>query len=50
MLDVIPKSTKKNHLIENFNIFDFILEGEDMNRINNLNKNEHFCWNPDTVL
>ncbi|CAG2110833.1 unnamed protein product, partial [Medioppia subpectinata] len=36
---VIPKTTKKERLIENFNIFDFQLSDEEMNKIFALNKN-----------
>jgi aldehyde reductase len=37
-LVVIPKSTNKNHLIENFNVFDFQLNSDDMNKINDIHK------------
>jgi len=44
---VIPKSTHKNRIIENFNIFDFELTTEEVQRINNLNKNLRYLSHPD---
>ncbi|MBR0260735.1 MAG: aldo/keto reductase [Selenomonadaceae bacterium] len=38
----IPGSSNKNHIAENFNIFDFSLAAEDMNLIRVLNKNRSF--------
>lgn len=37
---VIPKSTHKNRMVENIQIFDFALTAEDMNVIATLNENE----------
>lgn len=37
---VIPKSTHYERMVENFNVFDFALSDEDMNRIASLDKNE----------
>ena len=36
---VIPKTTKKERLVENFQIFDFQLSDEEMKEIFDLNKN-----------
>jgi len=36
---VIPKSSKADRIFENFQIFDFTIEDEDMKRISALNKN-----------
>ncbi|MHC5227498.1 aldo/keto reductase [Enterococcus sp. LJL99] len=44
---VIPKSTHKERIDENFDVFDFELSEEDMTKINELNKNERFGSNPD---
>lgn len=36
---VIPKSTYIERMKENFEVFDFVLSDEDMNKINSLDKN-----------
>lgn len=49
---VIPKSTHKNRMEENFNIFDFTLNDEDMAKIAALDKSESSFfshYDPDTV-
>lgn len=49
---VIPKSTHKNRMEENFNVFDFILTHEDMNTIAALDKSESLFfshYDPATV-
>ncbi|MCM3763855.1 aldo/keto reductase [Neobacillus niacini] len=43
----IPKSIKEHRIIENADIFDFILTDDDMQRINLLNKNERTGADPD---
>ncbi|MFX1340739.1 MAG: aldo/keto reductase [Promethearchaeota archaeon] len=35
----IPKSKSKDHIVENIDIFDFVLDGEDMKQLDNLNEN-----------
>ncbi|KAK5576449.1 hypothetical protein RB653_007593 [Dictyostelium firmibasis] len=46
----IPKSSNPSRIIENFNIFDFQLSNDDMEKINSLNSNLRTCsptrmWN-----
>ncbi|WP_045523117.1 aldo/keto reductase [Neobacillus niacini] len=43
----IPKSTNENRIIENADIFDFELTPEEMQRINDLNKNDRIGSDPD---
>lgn len=49
---VIPKSTHKERMAENFNIFDFELSAEELNRIRALDKGESLFfshYDPATV-
>ena len=39
---VFPKTTNKEHMKDNFNIFDFELTADEMNRIKALDKNERY--------
>jgi diketogulonate reductase-like aldo/keto reductase len=43
----IPKSTQEGRIRENTDLFDFELEPEDMNRIDELNQNQRFGADPD---
>ncbi|MET3506393.1 aldo/keto reductase [Halalkalibacter oceani] len=43
----IPKSTKETRIIENSSVFDFEIEQEDMERINQLNQNKRVGPDPD---
>ncbi|MBW9217334.1 aldo/keto reductase [Anoxybacillus ayderensis] len=43
----IPKTTKEHRMVENESIFDFSLTEEEMERIDNLNKNERVGPDPD---
>lgn len=42
----IPKSTHKERIEENINIFDFEISEEDMKKLDSLNQNLHLCWDP----
>jgi diketogulonate reductase-like aldo/keto reductase len=44
----IPKSVHKERIQENANIFDFELSGDDMQRINELDRGKHYGAHPDT--
>ena len=43
---VIPRSTKPTHIRENFQVFDFSLDPSDVDKMNLLDRSEHFCWDP----
>ena len=47
---VIPKSSQKQHIKENANVFDFNISEADMNKLDNLNENYHSSWDPTNVL
>ncbi|KAH7821962.1 putative aldehyde reductase [Monocercomonoides exilis] len=42
-ISVIPKSTKKERVIENFNVFDFALDDEDLKEIRALDRGFRVC-------
>lgn len=46
---LIPCSTKQLHLIENTHVFDFALDEDQMNRLDRLCDNTHFCWDPNII-
>uniref|UniRef100_UPI0040297413 aldo/keto reductase n=1 Tax=Lachnospira eligens TaxID=39485 RepID=UPI0040297413 len=45
---VLPKSTHQERIISNFDVFEFELSEDDMNAINELNKNEKHGSDPET--
>ena len=45
---ILPKSVNKDRIASNIQAFDFELSADDMNKINNLNKNQRVGPNPDT--
>jgi diketogulonate reductase-like aldo/keto reductase len=47
-LIVLPKSVNPKRIRENFDIFDFSLDDEDMARLAELDRNFRTCWDPDT--
>ncbi|XDD51019.1 aldo/keto reductase [Leptospira sp. WS92.C1] len=46
---VIPKSTKKERIIENSKVFDFKISDQDMTKLNGLDENFRTCWDPSEV-
>jgi diketogulonate reductase-like aldo/keto reductase len=42
----IPKSTHPNYIKENFEVFDFKLDEQDLRQIETLDKNLRTCWDP----
>jgi diketogulonate reductase-like aldo/keto reductase len=48
-LVVIPKSSRKERIIENANVFDFELDKEDLKILDNLNEDYRVAWDPTTV-
>ena len=45
---IFPKSSSPGRMHENFEIFDFVLSEEDMNRISALDRHERTGPDPDT--
>lgn len=45
----LPKSTTPSRIIENINIFDFELDNDDIELINNIKESNAECANPDEV-
>ena len=45
----IPKSVKSERIISNANIFDFEITPEDMQKIDNLDKNQRIGFHPDHI-
>ena len=43
---VLPKSSNKNRIMENADIFDFNINDEDMQVLNNLNEDYRLTWDP----
>ncbi|MFQ5910026.1 MAG: aldo/keto reductase, partial [Thermoplasmata archaeon] len=43
---VIPKSVRRERIIENANVFDFSISEEDMSALDALNEDLHTSWDP----
>ncbi len=48
-LVLIPKSAKKERIIENSRVFDFALSSEEMQLLDSLNEDFRTCWDPSTI-
>ncbi|CAM9884654.1 unnamed protein product [Lampetra fluviatilis] len=46
---VIPKSTGVERVASNAAVFDFKLAQEDMEKLDGMDKQLHYCWNPNTI-
>ncbi|MHA2357756.1 MAG: aldo/keto reductase [Candidatus Heimdallarchaeaceae archaeon] len=46
---VIPKSARKSRIIENSEVYDFVISDEDMNYLDSLNENFRCTWDPTNV-
>jgi len=49
-ISVIPKSSKKERILENSNVFDFEITPEDMNSLNLLNEDFRVAWDPTFIV
>lgn len=45
----LPKSSKKERIVENANVFDFELDEEDMKLLESCNEGFRIAWNPERV-
>ncbi len=50
LLVCIPKSGVEERVLENINVFDFEISEVDMKALDDMNRNWHCTWNPETVL
>lgn len=48
-IGVIPKSTNPEHIRNNIDIFSFCLSDSEISRLNSLDSQHHYCWNPSAV-
>jgi methylglyoxal/glyoxal reductase len=49
-LAVIPKSSNKNRIFENAEVFDFEISSEDMDKLNSLDEGFRASWNPSELV
>lgn len=46
---VLPKSVNQSRIQQNAEVFDFALSDAEMQTLNQLNQDRHFCWDPSDV-
>jgi diketogulonate reductase-like aldo/keto reductase len=46
---VIPKSSRKERIKENVDVFDFVISPEDMDTLDAFHKNLRVSWDPTTI-
>lgn len=49
-LSIIPKTSQIDRLHENANIFDFSLTENEMQQLNDLDRDCHYCWDPKHIV
>ncbi|KAJ7513876.1 hypothetical protein O6H91_23G017900 [Diphasiastrum complanatum] len=47
---VLPKSVRKDRIQQNAEIFYFLLSKDDMECLDGLDRNHHFCWSSEEIL
>lgn len=47
---VLPKSSRRERILENADVFDFSLSEEDMNALDSFNENFRASWDPTSIL
>ncbi|KAJ1106107.1 hypothetical protein NDU88_003510 [Pleurodeles waltl] len=47
---VIPKSTNPERIVENFQLFDFELSPQDLEKLDAMHCDKHYCWDPKGVV
>jgi len=47
---VIPRSSRKERIAENYALFDFELEKEDMQALDSIEQQPKICWDPEGIL
>lgn len=48
-ISVLPKTTNVEHVLENFEARNLILDQSDIIEINSLDEKRHYCWDPTAV-
>jgi len=46
---VLPRSTNPAHIRENFDLSSITLSDEDMEELNGMHRDVHYCWDPNKI-